>query len=269
MSKPLIFGSGASSFKDKAGLTQVCEAAVDNGILRFDTAPSYTTEVPLSRALQTIFRQRNIDRNGWQIQTKIDPIQMYQGNIDNYFKAKLKAMDLEYVDVLLLHWPVYKYFRKTWEAMLKLKDIGLAKRLGICNLRIQHLKELQGIGIVPEIIQIERHPLNTFTEEREFCLANGIELQDYSPLCKMHPLLKESPVLKRISEAYGQNVGSVILRWHIDSGTTPIFTSKNVARIGEYSHIDEFSLNETDILEINSLNINHKLYLESLVCPGF
>ena len=269
MSKPLIFGSGVSSFKDSNGLMRVCEAAIDNGILCFDTAPSYRTEEVLAQTLSDVARRKGLGRESLAIQTKIDPIQMFQGDVENYFKAKLKAMRLDYVDALLVHWPVRKYFMKTWEAMNKLKEAGLTRRVGICNLRIEHLRELQAEGIIPEILQIECHPLNTFTAEKDFCAQQSIALQDYSPLCKMHPLLAESPILKQMAEKYSRSIGSLILRWHLDTAATPIFTSKNVSRIAEYAAVDEFRLAADDIAAIESLNINHKLYLESLVCPGF
>lgn len=269
MYKPLIFGSGASSFKGEEDLMKVLEAAVSHGIMCFDTAPSYGTEKVLSRCLSKIANMKGIGREQLKIQTKIDPIQMYQGDVVNYFIHKLRVMGLEYVDVLLMHWPVYKYFKETWEAMNQLKGMGLAKRLGICNLRAAHLRELQSINILPEILQIERHPLNTFEEERLFCVKYNIDLQDYSPLCKMHPLLKNNQKLQKMAERYGKSIGNLILRWHIDTFATPIFTSKNVGRIAEYSSVDEFCLQEEDVAIINALNINHKLYLESLVCPGF
>lgn len=269
MCKPLIFGSGVSSFKDEKGLMAVCGKALDESIFCFDTAPSYGTEKVLSRCILTLAREKGLSREQLVIQTKIDPIQMFHGNVEEYFKTKLKDMGLEYVDALLIHWPVYKYFFKTWEEINQLKKEGFAKKIGICNLRIEHLRKLKEVNIIPEILQIERHPLNTFEEERQFCIQNGIELQDYSPLCKMHPLLKDNPLLKNLVDKYGKSVGAIILRWHVDTSATPIFTSKKIGRIEEYSEIESFQLSSEDILAINSLNINHKLYLESLVCPGF
>lgn len=269
MRKPLILGSGVSSFKDRAGLMNICEAAIEYDILCFDTAPSYRTEEVLSGCILEILRRKGQKRESVSIQTKIDPIQMYEGNVEEYFKSKLAKMGLDYVDALLIHWPVHNYFMKTWEAISRLRDGGLTKKIGICNLRINHLKELQGMSIVPEILQIERHPLNVFQEERDFCLQNHIELQDYSPLCKMHPILRDSVELKSLSEKYGKDIGSIILRWHIDTMAVPIFTSKKVQRIATYSMVDAFQLSADDIDIVNSLNVNHKLYLESLVCPGF
>lgn len=265
----LIFGSGASAIKDEKGLYTVCSAAIENGIRAFDTAPSYKTEIILARVLHKIAAERQLAREDLYIQTKIDPIQMYERNVCVYFQKKLKDMRLNYVDALLIHWPVKRYFRDTWKALLFLKGQGLVKNIGISNLRLQHLKELKCLGVIPDILQIERHPLNTFQEEIKFCHEYNIKVQDYSPLCKMHPLVKNNKKLEELSTKYNRSVGQIILRWHIDTGATPVFTSKRIYRIEEYSHLNEFKLEPSDIDIINNMNINHKLYLESLICPGF
>ncbi len=268
MSKNLIFGSGVSSCKDFAGLKSVCKAALENGITRFDTAPSYKTEELISRAVHECSVEFGLSRDKYFIQTKIDPIQMYNGNVEEYFYGKLKAMNLDYVDSLLIHWPVRKYLLSAWESICKLKEKQLVRKVGICNLRIRQLYELKSIDIMPEILQIERHPLNTFQSEIAFCKANGIAIQDYSPLCKMHDRLRYNPELRKISENHGKDIGQIILRWHIDTGATPIFTSTKPTRVKLYSEIFDFTLSEDEVRTISSLNCNHKLYLESLVCPG-
>lgn len=269
MIQSLMFGSGASACKDFDGIFLVCSVAMQHGIRQFDTAPSYRTEELISSAVQTNAREFGIPRDGYVIQTKIDPIQMYNGNVEAYFKNKLDKLELDYVDALLVHWPVKKYFMETWDSMLKLKEGGYVRKIGICNLRIEQLLDLQNQGIVPEILQLERHPLCTFIEEVRFCVENNIILQDYSPLCKMNPRIKENVELQEIARKYNRDIGQIILRWHIETGGIPIFTSTKPERITLYSKIEDFSLSREEIETISSMNCNHKLYLESLVCPGF
>lgn len=269
MNKFLIFGTGASACKDLAGLCSVCRSAMSHGILQFDTAPSYKTEEILSKAIFLCRQELGISREACSIQTKIDPIQMYNGRVEEYFKGKLLSMGLDYVDALLIHWPLQKYFLQTWESLQKLKDNKYVKNIGICNLRVRHLKNLLEQGIVPDILQIERHPLNIFEEERAFCKRHNIQLQDYSPLCKMHPRIHENVEIRQIAKKYNRNVGQVVLRWHIDTGAFPVFTSTKPERVEQYSQLEDFSLTQNEIDTISSLNCNHKLYLESLVCPGF
>lgn len=95
MSKYLILGSGLSSCKDLKGLQAVCRSALAHGISKFDTAPSYKTEEILSEAISICRTELGITREDCFIQTKIDPIQMYNGKIKEYFKKKLSAMHLD------------------------------------------------------------------------------------------------------------------------------------------------------------------------------
>lgn len=265
----LIFGTGLSSGKDYETLKRCCSTAIDCGISSFDTAPSYKTEGLLGQVLGDIRKEKKIERESLQVQTKIDPIQMYEGNIERHVEGVLHTMQMEYFDCLLIHWPVYKYFRKTWETLVHLKSNGITKSIGICNLRESHLKELKGIGILPDVLQIERHPLNTFEAERRFCERNRIVLQDYSPLCKMHPLLKDSKELAEIAERHNCGIGEIILCWHIQTGAMPIFTSTKPSRIESYARLDDIKLTEEELAKVSAQNINYKLYLESLICPGF
>lgn len=267
--KNIIFGTGVSSSKDEKGLLSVCWEAMKSGITKFDTAPSYKTEEVLSKVLRKCAADLGMRRENYYIQTKIDPIQMYNGKIEEYFREKLAIMQLDYVDALLVHWPVKNYFKRTWTEMQKLKAVGLTKEIGICNLRYTQMCELEKEGIIPAIIQIERHPLNTFEREVAFCQRHNIWLQDYSPLCKMHTKIRECDNVKKIAKTHNRDIGQIILRWHLDTGATPIFTSTKTQRVGLYSNIFDFHLSKEEIEDISGLNCNHKLYLESLVCPGY
>lgn len=84
----------------------------------------------------------------------------------------------------------------------------------------------------------------------------------------MDERLLKSNVLKAISEKYEKNIGQVILRWHIDTGVVPVFMSKKKKRIEENCNLFDFSLTNEEILEINKLNMNFKIFVESVCCPG-
>lgn len=267
--KPLILGSGASACKDYDDLLNVCREALSSGIVCFDTAPSYHTELVLSKAVRQSAEELGLKREDYKIQTKVDPIQMYEGEIEEYFKRKLADMELGYIDSLLIHWPVLEYFDRTWEALQNLQQQGMTKQIGICNLRISNLLEFYDKGIKPEILQIERHPLNIFEREVAFCMEHKITVQDYSPLCKMHLRIKNNKELNEIAQIRHCDLGQLILRWHIDTGAIPVFTTTKPERVNLYSQIDRMErLTKDEIETVSSLNCNHKLYLESLICPG-
>lgn len=264
----LLFGTGVSATKDSGELYELVKLCIKNGITGFDTAPSYRTESMLGDAVNRCIDEKLIDRKDLFVQSKIDGWQMQDGNIEKYVKNALKKMNLEYFDALLIHWPFPEYFEDTWNKLTYLKETQLVNKIGICNLRIRHLKDLESRGIIPEIVQIERNPLNVMEKEVFFADEKDIWFQAYSPLCKMDERIKESADLNNIAEKYNKNIGQVVLRWHIDTGVSPIFTSKKSSRIEEYADLFDFRLNNEEIECISALNVNYKMYLESFQCPG-
>lgn len=270
----LIFGTGASSEKETIRFLEIIKTVIGCGILSFDTAPSYGTEKNVGRVIEIANAHFGIGREKICIQTKIDPLQMISGKdgIKNHIKSVLKDMNIEYIDSLLIHWPLPEFLYETWDTMKELKEEGMVKRIGICNLRErqikQYINELDASAI-PDIIQIERHPLNTCEREVELCTEKGIEIQAYSPLCKMHKSLKNSMVLHEIADKYSKGIGEIILRWHLDTGVIPVFTSKNIERIKQYASVLRFKLDQTDIAFISDMNRDYKMFLEAWLCPGF
>lgn len=267
----LLFGTGVSSAKDIYTMEQVINSALEGGIVGFDTAPSYKSEVLLSAVLHKIFSKKEIMREDVFIQTKIDAWQMVEGkdNVKKHAKSALCAMTLEYFDSLLVHWPIPDNLEDTWQALIELKEEGIVKHIGICNVRERQLNILLRQEYIPEIVQIERNPLLNLNKEVELCLKNGVAVQAYSPLCKMHPLIANSKCLEDLAMKHSKSIGQIVLRWQLDTGVAPIFTSKNPSRVKEYSELSDFSLSKEEITKINKLNINYKMYLESWACPGF
>lgn len=266
--KYIIFGTGASAAKDYDSLNTVVSCALEHGIRGFDTAPSYGVEGILSKIIYENLPRIGLEREDIIIQTKIDGWQMMDGHIQQFVDETLRKMNIQYIDHLLIHWPFPEYFDDTWSSFEFLKKYGKVKKIGICNVRIRHLREYENKGLKPDIIQIERNPLRTCEREVEFCNQHNIELQAYSPLCKMDKRIAESTILKKISEKYQKNIGQIVLRWHLDTGANPIFTSTKKERVIQYTELEDFSLTEKDILQISALNMNYKYYLESCLCPG-
>lgn len=267
----LILGTGASSYKDYDGLYTVISSAFENGIRGFDTAPSYGTEEILGKCISKCIGDYSVPRSEIFIQTKVDAWQMVESKdkIKAYVVNIMHKMKLEYLDALLIHWPVPEYLDKTWQAFAELRDEGVVKHIGICNVRIRQLKQYLSWEIKPEIVQIERNPLRTCSNEISFCHEHEINVQAYSPLCKFHEDIRTSPLLADIAKKYHKNIGQIVMRWHIDTGVTPIFTSKKPSRVKEYVELFDFALGRKEIEAINSMNKDYKMYLEAVACPGF
>lgn len=261
---------GTFQQRDGSVLNNVVNAAILSGIRMFDTAPSYKTEFLLGDALHKSMQINNVVREELIIIDKIDGWQMQDGNLLKHIEFSLKKMRLEFFDVLLIHWPFPDYLINTWKQFEQLKTVGKAKRIGLCNVRCKHITKLiDATGIIPDYIQIERHPLWNSNKEVEYCKKNGIKVMGYSPLCRMDKRLLNASILSELSKKYQKTISQIILRWHIDTDCIPVFMTKNPDRISEHTNIFDFSLDTKEIERINELDSQLKLSVESWGCPGF
>ncbi len=259
------------TFGNNVQLGQILYNSLSYGMRGFDTAPSYGNDVQAIEAILRNSEKLSIPREQIFIETKIDDWQMakYHGDISVFIKKYLSLTKIGYFDAVLIHWPVQEYLLDTWDSLNTLKKEGYIKEIGICNLILRHLKRLKKDGVVPPILQIERHPLLTCQEELEFCLLNGIEVLSYSPLCQMNERIIKNEGIKAISQKYNKTIAQVVLKWHTQTGSHPIFKSSSINRIKSNIDIFDFSLSSDELKYISSLNCDYKIFLESWGCPGF
>jgi diketogulonate reductase-like aldo/keto reductase len=203
---------------------------------------------------------------------KIDGWQMHEGKgaIKPYVLDALQKLQTDYLDLLLIHWPFPDYLVETWEAFEQLHAEGVIRSIGLCNVEARHLKRLSNqVSTLPHVIQIERNPLNSAKEVIQYCQNSGILVQGYSPVCRMHPKLADSEIIAEIAEKYGKTKGQVILRWHFDTGVSPVFMTSRRERLVEYTEILDFRLTEDDVAAIDHLNEDFQMFLCSRACPGY
>ena len=266
---PIIFGT--FQYKSLDELSPMIRSAYENGIVGFDTSPSYNTEEILGSALSKLCSSVGIQRNRLLIQDKVDGWQMEEskGRIANYVKHSIAKLRSEYIDVLFIHWPFPEYLAETWQTFAELKKAGYIKKIGLSNVRRRHVEKLlRETGIMPDAIQIERHPLRICKEDVEYFKKEGIIVEAYSPVCRMDKRLVESKLLNEIALKHSKTIGQVILRWHIDTGVVPVFMTKKDSRIIENVDIFNFSLSIEEVEKISSMDINYKIFVESVCCPG-
>ncbi len=248
------------------------QTGIQNDVFGFDTAPSYKTEELLGKALKALIENEVVKREDLFISDKVDAWQMQEGNgnVRKYVVDALQKMQLSYFDLILVHWPIPEYLYSTLRCLSEIKKEGLINYIGVCNVRLGHLKRIQSnVGILPDFIQNEIHPLNICEEVVNWCNDKNIKIMAYSPLCRMNKRIIESSILQELSIKYKKSIGQIILRWHIDRGIMPIFMTHNPKRILENTAIRDFSIEKSDIERINSMNENYKIFLESNGCPGY
>lgn len=172
------------------------------------------------------------------------------------FEESRRKLGLDVVDLLLVHWPVKGKYADTYRALEKLYKDGYVRAIGVSNFQIHHLKDIAAACEVPPMVnQVEYHPLLSQVELREYCEANGIQLEAWSPL--MQGKLDQS-VLAGIGAKYGKSAAQVVLRWDLQNKVVTIPKSTKPARLQENADIFDFSLTAEDMEQINSLNRNQR-----------
>ncbi|MEV0555488.1 aldo/keto reductase [Streptomyces sp. NPDC050597] len=156
------------------------------------------------------------------------------------FEESRARLGLDYVDLYLIHWPlprVGKYV-DSWRAMIKLREEGLVRSIGVSNFTPEHIERLEKeTGVLPSVNQIELHPHFPQDELRAFHTAKGVLTESWSPLGRGSGLL-DDPVVVSTAEAHGVTPGQVVLRWHTQLGAVPIPKSSDPGR--QRANLDVF-----------------------------
>ena len=241
-------GLGVFKVGDGSPVINAVTSALRYGYRSIDTAAVYGNEVGVGQAL----KKSDLDRESVFITSKVwNEDQGYESTLQA-FETSLKKLDVEYLDLYLIHWPVAGKYLDTWRAMGELYKQKKVRAIGVSNFHIHHLKDiLAASDIVPAVNQIELHPLLNQKKIRDFCQLNNIVVEAYSPLMKGNLNL---PVLVDIAERYKKTPAQVVLRWNVQHGIVIIPKSVHDYRIRENSQIFDFSLSDEEMAEIDALN---------------
>ena len=261
----------STNWMDYPTMKNVVSAGLKIGFRAFDTARDYGNEHIVGRVIEECLKEQCLKREDIFITTKIGNSQQRLGNIEEQIKISLKNLRTEYVDCWMMHWPYPDHYIDTYHKMENVYNSGIVHAIGMANFHIRHFEKLweSGLEIIPHCVQFERHPLRTADDIFQFCKKHNIAVQAYSPLCRMIDSVKNSPVLKTISDRTRKSIGQIILRWHYQHGSVPCFKSIKPKRLEENFNIWDFELTEDEVAAINAMNCDYKYHLESASCPGF
>lgn len=246
------FGLGVWQVTDEDTLLKAFDAAMRAGYPMVDTATAYGNEDMVGKAIS----QMSGKREDLFVTTKLwNPHQGYQETLDA-FERSMSALQLDYLDLYLIHWPQpwEGKFVDTYRAFLKLYEEKRIRAIGVCNFKPHHIEELYNkLGVYPMVNQVECHPLNQQLETKAYCKEHGIQLEAYSPLLHGEIGQVKEP-LDKIAAKYGKTAAQVCIRWQIDSDVIVIPKSVHENRIFENADVFDFCLDETDMAEIAKLN---------------
>ncbi|WP_315370827.1 aldo/keto reductase [Paenibacillus xylanexedens] len=246
-------GFGVFKVKDGDEVVHAVKTAIQAGYRSIDTAKAYNNETGVAQGI----RESGVAREDLFITTKVwNSDQGYESTLAT-FEASMERLELEYLDLYLIHWPVKGKYKDTWRALEKLHKEGRIRAIGVSNFQIHHLEDLMiDATIKPAVNQVELHPLLIQSELREYCNKHQIQIEAWSPLGQGH--LMDHPLLKDIAAKYSKSPAQVILRWDLQNGIVTIPKSVTPERIHANADLYDFELTSEEIEQINSLNENKR-----------
>ena len=234
--------------------------AVSHSFLIGFTLLDYSSSYGDGKLIGKAIKKSCIKREELFITTRISNQAQKEGKTRECLMNQLKGMGLEYVDMLMFHWPVTGHYLNTWKEMVQLYKEGYCRCLGVANCHKHHLEALMQVAdIVPAINQFEVHPLFTQKELINYCWSKGIQVEAYTAIARFDDRLMRLPLLMKIAKKYNKTVVQVILRWHVQTGTIPLVRSLNKVRQKENIDIFDFELIPEEIKAIDGININSRL----------
>lgn len=278
---PLI-GFGTYQMSTEEAETSVYKA-LQTGYRHIDSAQGYSNEDGTGRAIEKFLQDNNnVTRKEIFVTTKLWPGYAAWGHPEADFnmtietcKEQLKRLKLDYVDLYLIHGPLSSLRLDQWKALVLLKRLGLAKHIGVSNYNQKRIQEIEDAGLpVPEVNEIEFHPLCQQKEMTELMKTNNIVPVAYSSLATMstwrtkegqggdvkaHVKTDAQKVQNEIATRLGVSEANLLLRWGLERGYAVLTKSTNPDRIQQNFDVFDFELPAEDMAKINALDLDEDL----------
>jgi len=244
-------GLGVFRIEDNKEAERVVETALSVGYKHIDTAMYYHNEEAVGKAI----RNSGVPREEIFVTTKMWNADQRSGKVKEAFEASLKRLNLDYIDLYLIHWPVEGKYIETWKKFEEIYQTGKVKAIGVSNFKQHHLEALaKEFTITPAVNQIELHPYLIQENDLNYCKKVGIQTEAWSQFAANQTGLFKEKVITDLSDKYSKSPAQVILRWDYQRGVVTIPKSANENRMKQNLEIFDFSLTEEEIKSINSLN---------------
>jgi len=296
---PFNNGSGAipalgfgTLIADPIATKNATKAALEAGFRQLDAAERYRTEKEVGEAMQEVFKAGKIKREDVFIATKLWNNNHRPERARHAFAASLKRLQLDYVDLYLIHTPfafqpgdeqdprdangnvIYDKgvtLLDTWRTLEGLVDEGRCKAIGLSNVSLEQARAIFEVArIKPAVVHVESHPYLPQWDLLDYCRTNRIVLQAFAALGhSSEPKLLEDPVIAAIAKRVNKTPAQVLLAWAIQRGTALLTTSKTPSRIKE--NFDVSTLSQDAMREISE-GIKSRVRFNAVVetgVPGF
>lgn len=235
---------------------EAVRVALETGYRHIDTAEMYGNEKEVGEAV----RESGLPRTDVFVTSKLSNAHHAYGDALAAFARTLDDLDLEYLDMFLVHWPLPGVgdFVETWKAMEEIYRSGRVKAIGVSNFQPAHLERLlRETDVVPVVNQVEAHPYLTQETVRAFGREHGIATEAWSPIAQGKVL--DDPVITEVAARVQRSPAQVTLRWHLQRGDIVFPKSVNPARVAENFGLFDFELTDEDMAAITGLNKDERI----------
>ena len=253
-----ILGFGVFQVTKAGECEEAVYEAIRTGYRLIDTAASYGNETEVGKGI----KRSGIARDELFITTKLWIEQTGYENTKKAFEKSLKNLQLEYLDLYLIHQP-YGDLHGSWRAMEELYHEGKVRAIGVSNFQPDRVMDLIVFNkVVPAVNQIETHPFNQQIETAGFLKANGIQIESWGPFAEGRNNLFQNEVLVSLAGKHKRSVAQIVLRWLIQRGVVVIPKSVRKERMRENFNVFDFNLSSQDMDLIVSLDTKKSLFFD-------
>lgn len=254
------FGTGVFQVPDGKETLDVVKNALNLGIRHIDTAHAYQNERSVGKAV----KESGIVRKEIWITTKLWPSEYGEGVTSQAIDKMLKRLDMDYIDLLLLHQQFGDYLG-AWKDMEKAVKDGCVKSIGLSNFESHRLEEvLEQATIYPSVLQVECHPYYQQKELKKRIAKYGTVIESWYPIGHGDKGLIQEPLFTRLAKKYHKTNVQIILRWHIQEGTIVFPRTMNPVHMKENFDIFDFELTAKEMNEIRALDNGKRFFTMTL-----
>ncbi|MRX64272.1 aldo/keto reductase [Maribacter sp. RZ05] len=247
------FGLGVYLSEDGNEVINAVKWAIEAGYRHIDTAAIYNNEKGVGEGI----RQSGINREELFVVSKVWNADQGYDNTLKAFDESLERLQLDYLDLYLIHWPVKGKYKETWRALEYLYQEGKVRAIGVSNFLKHHLEDiLDSAEIVPMVNQMEFHPYLVQQGLLDYCNENQIQYEAWSPM--MQGKIFELDAIKDMAKKYGKSPAHVVLRWDLQKGVVTIPKSVKKERIINNADIFDFELSKEDMAYLDGLEKGHR-----------
>ena len=252
---PMV-GFGVFQIHDAKTTQIVVEEAIKTGYRLIDTAQVYGNEEAVGKAIKA----SGVPREELFITTKLWISDFSYEAAKDAFNESLRKLDLDYVDLYLLHQPFGDIFG-AWRALEELYKEGKIKAIGVSNFKPDQLANLAAFNeVTPDVNQIELHVFNQKEDEQTYMFSKGVQTESWGAFAEGQFDVFNNPVLKEIAEKYSKTTAQVMLRWQLQRGIVSLSKSANPERVRQNFDIFDFELSAEDMDKIATLNTNTTVF---------